>query len=293
MDTPSNKPAKRFRIKWRWIIPLLVLLPFLTQIPSCVMANAAKYGRVVDASTGKGIPDALVIHATRFNPGAAFYGGDPLTRAMVRTDENGNYRIPSAWFTWPASIPFRLFVNEAHTTFLITAFKPGYAFLSDDKAWAEYDQFGWPHYRPQSSAFQPHALWLGLFAKVDDLQLKPVQLTTKQAAVYYEGIFAVGLGGGPEVSDPADDEIFKRRAYDFLLPKICNEPPGTRIDSIGVGALDVFVADREFFLNTIRKAEPNGFQDREELPVLEDEHKRYQFDTLNVCKAMQARGSVK
>lgn len=95
------------------------------------MANSMKYGRIVDATTGKGIPDVSVIAAANFFAGPGL-GGDNTYRVISHTDENGNYWIPSTWLQMNIMPP----VGSPHTRWLISAYKLGYVFVGDEQAWS-------------------------------------------------------------------------------------------------------------------------------------------------------------
>ena len=51
----STPPTQPTRFKWKWIFYGIVALAYLPQLPGCLTAHASKFGRVVDANTGKGM----------------------------------------------------------------------------------------------------------------------------------------------------------------------------------------------------------------------------------------------
>lgn len=284
MNTPSNRTPKRFRLKWRWIIFALVLLPFLPQVPSCMMANLPKTGRLVDVTTGKGIPDAAVIAAANFyGESFAGSGGDNVYRVIVHTDANGDYWIPNTWLhigNWIPTIPF--FIRNPHTTWLITAFKPGYVFVGDEKAWTDYDNYGHPKYWPRSVGFTPPATWLGVVVKVEPLQMRPIQLSLREAAIYYRGIFLTGSPNIGEWNEPQEVAL-RRRAYEIFLPQVCNLDPEVEMDTNWASAFDAFVPNNVRTNESLRKLEPSGFKDDYMYPI---------FHAKNVCAAMKAGGDL-
>jgi hypothetical protein len=110
------------------------------------MANTPKAGRVIDVTTGKGVPDATVIAAAKIYAGSVYSGGENIYRVITHTDKYGNYAIPGTWRESWSNLPFRLPGANAHISWFITAFKPNYGFADDEEVWTQYQESGQPKY---------------------------------------------------------------------------------------------------------------------------------------------------
>jgi hypothetical protein len=220
------------------IVGLLGLL-ILPKLPGCVMAHSPKYGRVVDAVTGKGIPDAVVL-------ASAFYTDDPvglpighspsgsgvvLYHVATRTDENGSYRLPT---TSPNP---RILVPSIRPRFrwVVTAYKWGYGVVGDEKAWSTFDEYGRAEWRPPSTTETPCATWLGLVVRVCDLRMTKVDLTLREAAYYYREISHVrGIfrGRPPEVARISEE------AGTHFMSEVCAMDPDSELNFfLGAGLI--------------------------------------------------------
>src|SRR5437660_817150 len=96
MDTLSKRDSRGFRVKWRWVFLVLILAIYFPQMRGCVTVFSPKVGRVVDVTTGQGVPGAAINAASRL--GAEGHGsGDGVYRVITYTDADGNYRVPGTW----------------------------------------------------------------------------------------------------------------------------------------------------------------------------------------------------
>lgn len=277
MSEDIKTPAKPRRFKLRWIVFGLLVIPFLPQVPSCVMANSAKSGRIVDVTTGQGIPDVAVIAAANhYAAGPNGNGGDNTYRVITHTDANGNYWIPSQWVHLFVTLPY----GNSHHTWLISGFKPGYAFVGDDAAWTEYRDDGQPRYWPKSVGITPPATWFGLFVRVEPLEMRPVQLPLRDAALYYKSILVTGNGSG-EIWNRPEEVAVRKVAYDIFMPKVCALPPDTAMNEWEVGAYETFVRNPSAYNRAIRKSE------RKAMDQALVNSKLAVFQARNVCIAMK------
>lgn len=286
-----------FRVKWRWILLALILALYFQQIRDCVMVFSPKVGRVVDVTTGKGIPNAAVIAVALLRADKA-YGGDGVYRVITYTDADGNYRVPNTWsHAWGETTFFLITMRAAvpRVRWVITALKPGYAFVGDDLVWSSYDNFGFPRYLPPSTVAKPDASWRGIDVEVAPMQLKPVVLNVKQAASHYYSIVGkVGAAGGPSLINKVEELRLIRPVYDYLLPKVCGENENVTLDSETAGNLEIFSPGSFIgwpgnkYTETLRKLEPDGFNKRETYPVFVGNYGKHMFYARNICTAMKA-----
>jgi len=259
--------------KFWMIVGGAILLVFLPQIPSCVMSNTPKSGKVIDGTTGKGMPNVLVIAAAKFNAGPMIHGSARSTpyRIMTRTDTDGNYWIPNTWrhttFGFPGTDP--------RERWFITAFKLGYVVEGDEKAVKAFNEVGKAKYLPRSVVESPSAVWLGFVVKVQPLVLKPEQLTLKEAVAYYTQIAGVG---GYAVGRPEDELEVRLYANEFFQSEVCGMDPSAELDMFTGADILFFTARPEFAVQTLRRLEPSGWG---------DEYTRRVFHAANVCTAMK------
>lgn len=199
------------RIKTRWIILCLVLLPFSAQIPGCIMVNTPKFGRIVDV-TGKGIGNVAVIALGEFGAQRLIHGstGRYTYRIVTRTDADGNYWIPNTW----THMRFALPGMGAQYHWYITAFKPGYAIAADIPAFGKLDKI-----LPASLADSPSAFWLGLAIWVKPIEIRPVALSLERASGYYGHI--ASLGWTFEINSNREEIALRKEGADYFTPRIC------------------------------------------------------------------------
>lgn len=250
-----------------------ILLVFLPQIPSCVMANTPKTGKVIDATTGKGMPDVLVIAAARFYAGPVIHGSANSApyRIITRTDSDGNYWIPNTWMHTTFGLPG----TDPRERWVITAFKLGYVVEGDEEALNVFDEFGNAKYVPRSVVYSPSAMWLGFVVHVQPLVLKPTQLTLKEASVYYNKIAGAG---GFAVGKREDELNVRLYASEYFRSRVCEMDQDAELDQSAAGALTFFTARPEKAVLTLRTLEPSGFRDAYQHPI---------FRAGNVCTAMK------
>lgn len=262
------------------IVGLLGLL-ILPKLPGCVMAHSPKYGRVVDAATGKGIPDAVVL-------ASAFYTDDPvglpighspsgsgvvLYHVATHTDANGSYRFPT---TSPNP---RILVPSVRPRFrwVVTAYKWGHGVVGDEKAWSTFDEYGRAKWRPPSTTETPCATWLGLVVRVCDLRMTKVDLTLREAAYYYREIAIVrGIfrGRPPEVARISEE------AGTHFMSEVCAMEPDRELFVSLANNLEFFTRDRVRASRYLEQAQPatRAFQ----------HYREKQYRARTVCAAMKA-----
>jgi hypothetical protein len=262
--------------KFWMIVGGAILLVFLPQIPSCVMSNTPKSGKVVDAVTGKGMPDVIVIAAATFNAGPVIHGSSRATpyRIITHTDANGNYWIPSTW----SHLSFGMPGTDPREKWLITAFRLGYALEGDEKALKAFGEFGRPKYLPLSIVESPKATWQGAVVKVAPLILNPVKLTLKEAAIYYRSILGVG---GYAIGSPGDEAKLRLYPNEFFLSEVCGMDPSAELDMPTASALALFTERPDEAIHSLRALEPSRWSDAYHHSV---------FHAGNVCTAMKVRG---
>lgn len=271
------------RIKKRWILLCLVLLLFSGQIPGCVMVNTPKFGRIVDATTGKGMPDVEVIAVGHFRAQGPIHGSvaEYPYRIVTHTDADGNYWIPNMLL----HLRFGLPGTDAMQTWMITAFKPGYAIVGNEKSWSEFDEYGAAKYLPKSTSENPSAWWLGFVIRVNPIKMRPTPLTLKEAVMYYKNVTELGwsIYRAREPEELALTEL----SYRYFSPLICGMDSAFEMDTTTTGAIGNFAINRDAFLKKLRDLVPTGFQTGYQLPVFKDDRLHPEiFHAKDVCKAL-------
>lgn len=261
-----------------WIAGSLILLLFLPQIPGCVMANTPKTGRVIDAATGKGLAHVAVIAAAEFNAQNLIHGTNSSCRYRIiaYTDADGSYWIHNTWL----DLAFGLPGTDPRLRWVVTAFKPGYAIEGDEGAWT-FDEYGAAKKWPASVIWSPSSWWLGVVVRVNPIRMTPVQLSLKEAAVYYGNIISAGACNSAMPLSVEEREL-RKTGYDIFLPKVCEMPPDTEMDMTEADAFSAFTYHIERSDVSLRRLEPSGFQDLYRHPV---------FHAGNVCQSLIAGGS--
>ncbi len=300
MTLELKRGSLALRIPWRWIFLALILALYFQQMRGCVMVFSPKVGRVVDVTTGKGIPHAAVIAAALLRSDKA-YGGDGVYRVITYTDADGNYRVPNTWsHAFGETLEYLITMRAAgpHVVWVITALKPGYAFVGDEDAWLRYyENTGEPRYRPLSTAAAPEASWHGFEMAVAPMLLKPVHLNVKQATSYFHAIVSdVGAAGGPDMANKSDEARLRRPIFDYLLPMVCGAEPNTTVDAYTASAISDLSDNGDKYLELLRKLEPDGFEKpihrfgESDHPIMKSLYNRYRFATGSICSAMNAGG---
>lgn len=239
------------------------------------MANMPKSGRLVDESTGKGVPDATVIASAIFNAENPIHGSarDEPYRVLTTTDEDGRYYIPSTWGHLRLALPGM----DARERWIITAYKPGYVVAADDEDLRKFRQSGLNKFRPKSTTFSPAATWLGFWVQVDPIALRRVELSLKEAVTYYRDV----LGAGLYVENARDDAevALRAQAYATFEPMICGLEQDDIVDQNTGGAFASFAFNSVKFVLALRSMEPDGFGDASTHPV---------FHAGSVCQALHS-----
>ena len=147
-------------------IPVVIMLPLLPQVPDVMTAAAMKFGSVIDASTGKGIPNAIVIVQPITRQDAFFVNGSGgcIYRYVTRTDANGGYFIPPKW---PSGFGLPFMHAKVYTS--IRVFKSGFITEGDDEFIREESQK--TRSAPRSVAKIASTEWRGLWMNVDPMLL--------------------------------------------------------------------------------------------------------------------------
>jgi hypothetical protein len=263
------------RLRWAAVLVAFVFVPFVPQIPGCVMASLPKVGRVVDDATGQGLPDVAVIASAIFNAQSPVHGSahDFPYRLVVRTDSNGYFRIPSTWSQMRLSLPGL----DARETWVVTAFKPNYAIAHDLDTISQFDSFGRTIFRPWSTTHSPSADWRGLYVAVEPLRMQQVDLKLNEAAAYYRDV--IGLGRYVEGSSSGVEVALRSEAFNALSSEVCGANESETVSGdVGV-AFRAFAFDSTKFITMLRRLEPSGFADDYSHPV---------FHLNSVCQAMRA-----
>ena len=254
----------KLRFKIRWLILGVLALFYLPLVPGCIMAHAPKSGRIVDETTGKGIPNAFVIVAAEMTnsggtPWESHTATDTEYRVVVHTDSDGNYWIPNTWLHLDFA-HFYPFFGSHRERWVLTAFKPGYVIADDERNWDEIPPNA-PYYlqsaRFNASAHPPAAYWLGLFVKVEPLLMHETTLSIGDSARYYGSVIGTGQFGIKR--EWTTDELSMRDASTlFFLPRICALDPEQEIDwGHNIGA---FVIDPKKYRNRWHELDPSGFE---------------------------------
>jgi hypothetical protein len=254
----------------------------------CMEAFAPKLGRVVDVTTGEGLPGASVIAVGVLY--GTYGGGDEVYRIATTTDKDGVFTIPGTAFrAWP-SLPFRPPGGGAHVRWLVTTVKPGFGFVGDDAVWSDYYvDFKQPKYRPPSTAYTPAASFLFPIIKIDDFYLKPVDFTLEQATFYYRGL--VTLGGATDRSPNRAEEAMVNDRIDGALKEMVCAKNGDGLVAVSVVArISTFMPHEQKYNRILQAREPFGFQPYGDLAIFKDDGVNYQFKAKNVCDAIKLVG---
>lgn len=251
-------------------LALLVCVPMLVNLLGSAAVYAAKRGRVVDVTTGKGMPGVFVIatgdaYGQVFNPVSSGGFDDPLYRIVARTDANGDYTIPSTWAhaeIWFPPIPFLL---KLQAEWKITAFLPGYAVVGDEVAWRSFDDRGHPSYSPRS-LHRRTGTTLGLLVnEVEPLEMRPVQLNLREAATYYASVTrdtAIGRSGRRlDRGDTPEENALREIGRRALLPQLCSMDSLAQVDAHTVNGILRFspsVVSREKYHQRLVELEPQN-----------------------------------
>ena len=263
---------------WFYLFLIVLAIAVLPQLPTYVMVNAPKTGRVVDSTTGRGLPNVTVVAAATYNASGLIHGSAYLTlyRIITTTDADGNFEIPSTWTSFGIGIPG----TDARERWFITAIKLGYVLERDQSALSKFDEYGAPAEIPSSIAESPPATWLGYRVRVDPLRMKPMSLSLKEAAVYYSSLKGVG---GFAVGNPKDEASLRTLGAEWFLPQVCELDTDEVMDMTTGGKLVMFSTNPDESAKRLRQLEPSGFGDLQQHTILH---------AGNVCSAMKAGGDA-
>ena len=258
-----------------WFLILLIVVPHLPQVPGCIAAHMPKSGRVVDVETGKGLPDAFVIASARFLSEPFLFGPSGysiLYNVIVRTDADGNFRIPSTWLDFKMGGPG----SNARTIWIVTVFEPGYAVVGDENAWEEFDSRGNPRFVPRSTAVSPDLSGGGRPGNIGTIRMFKPTLTLKQASTYYSTV----KGAGHPSSGSTDPNVLalRKKGYDLLAPWVCAENASTELDYLTAVTILGFAMNRDEALNKFEALYPKNYREAQE------GRRKYKADVI--CKIM-------
>jgi hypothetical protein len=282
------------RFRKRWILWAVLALPYLLEMPGCVMAHCPKFGRVVDSSTGEGIAGAAVIVTAEYTkepvaiPGVYLESRGSVTteyRVVSYTNSYGFYWVESTWLQLDPG-HFTPFLGGMSERWKLTVFKPGYILDSDERAFRTMrDSNGQPIQKSIVSQHvslheRPSSFLLGPITRINNIYLHPIDWDVANYAEYYRSI--VMLGANMIIRKTKIDENgIRKMGYEFFLPKICALDPQQELNwwsSI------LFFTDNNKFLSNLRKLHPSGFTVREKFPVVSSGDQT--FLAHEVCQSM-------
>lgn len=256
-DSPSSSQSAQ-RFKKRWIFFGLLVCAYLPQLPGCVGAHEAKFGRVVGID-GKGIPNAfIIVRSTVYSSGGSPFLPDvysserPEYDRLTKTDANGWYWIPSAWLDLDGDHFLPIFgAFQQHWS--LVAIDPGFVDTLDEKKWKKgYSNvdYGSSPYAAGSGEWRPFALQFGFVARVGDIELKHIEMTLPQALQYYGRIALTRENEGVEL---------RTAFYRYFLPKMCGFPQDKELDATPRYS-PVYAPSYKAFWQALRELEPVGFR---------------------------------
>lgn len=259
-------------------IPVVVMLPLLPQVPDVMTAAAMKFGSVIDASTGKGIPNAIVIVQPITRQDAFFVNGSGgcIYRYVTRTDAKGDYFIPPKW---PSGFGMPLMHSRVYTS--IRAFKSGFITEGDEEFIREVSEK--TPSAPRSVAKIASTEWRGLWMNVDPMLLEPTQLSLRDEIVYFDGLFKPGA----QCFDRgANEPSIRAEIYDTFSSSICNFAPDVQMSLTEARAIMRFGQDINKFYDAMRNMEGMKWNlNPGRAPVSEPS-----FLAKNLCVALHAAG---
>ena len=280
VDALSPKRTKR--PLFRWVVAAIALIFYLPGLPSCVMSHTGKIGKVVEGSSGRGVPDAAVI-ATAYLTCSGSFGVESRTsteteyRVVAHTDSEGRYVVPSTWFDLDFA-HFVPFLGACHEVWTLKPFKLGYVSLDDEKLWVK-DRIDLPPLPPMfADKGRPAALWLLLFARIEPLVIDLHPLAVGDAAHYYTNV--IKSGGFPDSNTLTPDEARMRKdAGQYFANQVCRLDPDDPLD--WGASMEVFVSDRFWFIKKIGNVEPTAFE------ISLQHGKPAVFKARTICNAMR------
>jgi hypothetical protein len=207
--------------------------------PSNQELRAEKHGRIVDADTGTGIPEANVIaiwrqHSSGVSDMVSAGTWCNLQRIMV-TDAEGRFVVPDVSRELDErELHFgALSLNKLWSDWLLIVFKPGYVRVGDLETLAKHDRefFSWQVEPPETQG-RPGKL------DVKPTAMKKVELDAPKVWAYYGVLLSSGGcndSHGKRLNEPAYGEIATAMSAQVRsMP--CAMPASTPIDANSFGA---------------------------------------------------------
>jgi hypothetical protein len=138
----------------------------------------------------------------------------------------------------------------------VTAFKPGYAVVGDEKAWQFRDD-GSSMYRPRSAVATPGFSYRGTAIEVAPIRMFKPTLNLKEAAVYYSEI--KGVGAPFFASTEPGDVAIRQQGYALLAPWVCALDPQSDLDRLTIDTITDFSIDPVNAVSLFEQLDPLQF----------------------------------
>lgn len=271
-------------LTFSWLVAAAVAVFVLLQLPGYLMARVPKSGRVVDSTTGKGIPDATVIAWATFSAcGGVVESRCSSTteyRLLTRTDQDGNYWIRNNYLSGIMPL-IPIVLSDRRESWQITVIKPGYAVVGDHVAWTYLDRLGNARlYPPSTSDEPPPASSFVLFARVDPIPMYRVDLDLKQSSLYFAGLLRGGSGRvDQDMWNEPEETALRQHLYAPLQASVCGQPAATELDYGTFSALLILAPDGTAFLAKAKQLDPN---------LMKDPSPERKYKAAIVCDEMKA-----
>ena len=211
-------------------------------------------GLVIDAETGKPMPNVIVIASGWSSQGGVLVGNggySTLYRIVTTTNAEGRYYIPTTWLDMVPWVPG----FDPQVGWVVTVFQPGYAVVGDEQAW-EKNKRGEMYGRALSGQVTPSYSYNGLFIEVDPIRLYKPTLTLKEAGHYYSDL--KGVGAPDFASEEPGDLAIRKLGYALFAPWVCSLDPDTQLDRTTLNGTVDFAEDPINAIELERKLAPNG-----------------------------------
>lgn len=264
------------RLLFWLLVPLvLVVAIYSGEIPELVMTYSPKTGRVVDASTGKGIPGVTVTALGWFWQGGLFTTSSGCTFASFGlTDANGYYRTPSGWARVNPGVAW----FDPRNWWTINAVKPGYTLVDKSNIMAGTSQ-----------GAVVTSKWNVFSVSVSDIAMRAVNLPLKERVDDY----GYGMAGDNCTStDPRLYHELKKEVFSDLKTLVCSLPTGAPLEEKTVWGLEGFStyltpdsSSVERFKRRLIKLDPAYSQ------TLNPSHSPHDYRAGNLCSVMTDMGN--
>ncbi|MCE7950625.1 MAG: carboxypeptidase regulatory-like domain-containing protein [Xanthomonadales bacterium PRO7] len=266
------------RLLFWLLVPLvLVVVIYSGELPELVMTYSPKTGRVVDATTGKGIPGVTVTALGWFWQGGLFTTSSGCTFASFGlTDANGYYRTPSGWRRVNPGAPW----FHPGNSWTINAVKPGYTLVDKSNFKAG-----------SGEGAVVTSKWKIFSVGVSDIVMRAVDLPLKERVEDY----AYGMAGDNCAStDPSLYHELRNEVFSDLKARVCALPADTPLDEKTVWGLEGFSSyltpdsrSVERFKQRLIKLDPAYSQ------TLNPSHPPHDYRAGDLCSVMTEMGNDK